>query len=367
MPPFALPFSLPFSPRRLVIGANAHAELKAFIGERRPDIEIRGAKFTDLSAADLAWGEAYIGFKRPPSAADAASHSTNSANSGATATMGAVRWVHCTGAGVDSWLAPIELDRAVLLTRTTESFGPMIAEWAVSRVLAFQQQLFDVARAQSERRWAHREVKPVAGTRALVVGTGDVGTAVGRQLAALGCVVTGVSRTGAAHSGVALSGVARSGVGHSGIAPAGGSANGTATPFSALQPVGKLAELVGDADWIVLTLPITPATHSLVNRAILSRCRGAVLLNAGRGQVLDESALPEALDQGWLRGAALDVFEVEPLPDSSPLWTDPRIMVSPHMSGPTTIAGAGNGFLECLAELEQGRIPRWVVDRDRGY
>ena len=347
MPPFALPFSLPFSPRRLVIGANAHAELKAFIGERRPDIEIRGAKFTDLSAADLAWGEAYIGFKRPPSAADAASHSTNSANSGATATMGAVRWVHCTGAGVDSWLAPIELDRAVLLTRTTESFGPMIAEWAVSRVLAFQQQLFDVARAQSERRWAHREVKPVAGTRALVVGTGDVGTAVGRQLAALGCVVTGVSRTGAARAD-------RPG-------------HGTATPFSALHPVGKLADLVGDADWIVLTLPITPATHSLVNRAILSRCRGAVLLNAGRGQVLEESALPEALDQGWLRGAALDVFEVEPLPDSSPLWTDPRIMVSPHMSGPTTIAGAGNGFLECLAELEQGRIPRWVVDRDRGY
>ena len=338
------PFALPFSPRRLVIGANAHAELKAFIGERRPEIEIRGAKFTDVPAADLTWGEAYIGFKRPPSAAETAS---NSGTAGATAPMGAIRWVHCTGAGVDSWLAPVELDRSVLLTRTPESFGPAIAEWAVSRVLAFQLQLFDVARAQSERRWAHREVKPVAGTSALVVGTGDVGTAVAKQLAALGCVVTGVSRTGIAHSGVGDS--------------------GETTPFAVVHPVARLADLVGDADWIVLTLPITPATNRLVNRAILSRCRGAVLLNAGRGQVLEESALPEALDQGWLRGAALDVFEVEPLPDSSPLWKDPRVMVSPHMSGPTTIAGAGNGFLECLAELEQGRLPKWVVDRDRGY
>ena len=355
------PFALPFSPRRIVIGANAHAELKVFIGERRPDIETRGAKYTDISAADLAWGEAYIGFKRPPSAANAPS---NSGSVGAAATMGsvgamgsvramgAIRWVHCTGAGVDSWLAPVELDRSVLLTRTPESFGPMIAEWAVSRVLAFQQQIFDVARAQSERRWAHREVKPVAGTRALVVGTGDVGTAVATQLAALGCVVTGVSRTGLPNSG---------------LAPSDGGHSDVATPFSAIHPVAKLADLVGDADWIVLTLPITPATNKLVNRAMLSRCRGAVLLNAGRGQVLEESALPEALDQGWLRGAALDVFEVEPLPESSPLWADPRVMVSPHISGPTTIAGAGNGFLECLAELEQGRLPRWVVDRDRGY
>ena len=363
MPPIASPFSLPFAPRRLVIGANSHAELKAFIGKRRPDIEIRGAKFTDVPAADLAWGEAYIGFKRPPSAADAAAHAAaHAGTASATATMGAIRWVHCTGAGVDSWLAPVELDHSVLLTRTPESFGPAIAEWAVSRVLAFQQQLFDVARAQSERRWAHREVKPVAGTRALVVGTGDVGTAVAIQLAALGCVVTGVSRTGVAHSDLGHSRDAHADVGRSDTPH-----NRTMGPFAVVHPVAKLADLVGDADWIVLTLPITPATNRLVNRAMLSRCRGAVLLNAGRGQVLEESALPEAFDQGWLRGAALDVFEVEPLPDSSPLWADPRMMVSPHLSGPTTIAGAGNGFLECLAELEQGRLPRWVVDRDRGY
>ena len=312
----------PFSPRRIVIGANDHAELAAYITVRRPDLEVRGANLADITADQLAWGDTFAGFRRPR-----------------TATLGAIRWVHCTGAGVDAWLSPAEIDRAILLTRTPESFGPMIAEWAAARVLAFQQQLMDVAHAQAERRWTPRRVAMVAGTRALVLGTGDVGRAVATLLDALGCVVTGVSRTGASDC------------------PA----------FRAVHPVSELPRLVGDADWIVVTLPITPATRGLVSRELLSRCRNAVLLNAGRGAVVEGSALPEALEQGWLRGAALDVFEVEPLPGSSPLWNDPRVMVSPHISGPTTIAGAGDGFLECLAELEQGRLPRWTVDRERGY
>jgi phosphoglycerate dehydrogenase-like enzyme len=276
----------------------------------------------DITQGDLDWGETYIGFRRPPAASS----------------LGTVRWVHCTGAGVDAWMSP-EISRDVLLTRTPESFGPAIAEWAVSRVLAFQQQLAEVMQSQRERQWVSREIQPVAGTRALLVGTGDVGSAVARQLAALGVHVTGVSRTGRSRE------------------PA----------FSAVYPVDALPHLVGDAQWIVLTLPITPATRGIVSRDILSRCRGAVLLNAGRGAVVDEASLPEALDRGWLRGAALDVFETEPLPASSPLWSDPRVMVSPHISGLTTTAGAGDGFLECLADLEAGRLPSWVVDRERGY
>ncbi len=314
---------LPFAPRRVAIGANAHAEITSWLRERCPDLEIRGARMVDVTQADMDWAEVYIGFRRPPAAS----------------TLGAVQWVHCTGAGVDSWLNP-EIDRAVLLTRTPESFGPAIAEWAVARVLAFQQQLLEVSRAQAERRWASRDIQSVAGTRALLVGTGDVGSAVARQLAALGIRVTGVSRTGRSDE----------------------------ASFAAVYPVSALPHLVGDADWIVLTLPITPNTRGLFSRDILRRCKGAVLLNAGRGAVVEEAALPDALDAGWLRGAALDVFETEPLPESSPLWGHPAVMISPHISGLTTVAGAGEGFLECLASLEGGQLPsRWVVDRDRGY
>jgi len=316
-------FPLPFAPRRIVLGSNLHAALAAWIRDRRPDLEVRGAKYTDISAGDLAWAEVYLGFKRPP----------------ADPTLGSVRWVHSTGAGVDGFLLPDGLDPRLLLTRSPESFGPMIAEWAVARILAFQQQLTELAAAQREGRWAPRDIARVAGTRALVVGTGDIGRAVATALHALGCVVTGVSRTGTS------------------VHPA----------FATVHPVSALPTLVGDADWIVLAVPDTPASRGLFSRDLLSRCRGAVLLNAGRGMVLEEAALPAALDAGWLRGAALDVFATEPLPGDSPLWSDPRVMISPHISGITTVEGAGSGFLECLAELEAGRLPRWTVDRERGY
>ena len=314
-------FPLPFAPRRIAIGANAHAGIAESIRARRPDLELRGKVFTDITA-DLAWAEAYIGFKRPPSVSD----------------MGNVRWIQCTGAGVDSWMAS-DLDPSILLTRSPESFGPMIAEWAVSRIFAIQLQVLELADAQRERRWAPRDIARVAGTRALVVGTGDIGRAIASSLHALGVHVTGVSRSGTADS----------------------------TAFSAVHPSSELGNLVGTADWIVVAVPDTPASRGLISRDVLSRCQGAVLLNAGRGSVVEEAALPEALDNGWLRAAALDVFATEPLPAESPLWLDPRVMVSPHISGLTTIDGAAHGFLECLESLEGGALPKWTVDRERGY
>jgi phosphoglycerate dehydrogenase-like enzyme len=288
----------------------------------RPELEVRGAPFTEITAADLAWADTYIGFRRPPASHD----------------MGAVQWVHSTGAGVDGWLGQ-GLDAVILLTRSPESFGPMIAEWAVARVFAVQQQLVSLMDAQREQRWAPRDIARVAGTRALLVGTGDIGSHIAAAFTALGITVTGVSRTGQASH------------------PA----------FRAVHTVDRLADLVADADWIVLSVPDTPVSRGLVSRAVLERCRGAVLLNAGRGAVVDEAALPDALDSGWLRAAALDVFTTEPLPSSSPLWGHPRVLVSPHISGLTTVAGAAEGFLACAESLGRGVWPTWVVDRARGY
>lgn len=322
------------APHRVLVGTRAHAEIVDALRRRRPDLEYRGALHTDVTPDDLDWADVYVGFKRPPDAS----------------TLGAVRWVHCTGAGIDAWLAPPGLDPSILLTRTPESFGPAIAEWAMARVFAFQQQLAPLASAQRAHQWAPRDLPRLAGTRALVAGTGDVGSAIARALDANGVVVTGVSRTGHAREAAAAPG-----------APA------SASPFRAVHPVAALASLVGEADWIVLALPDTPATRGLFSHDVMARCRGAVLLNAGRGVVVDEVALSDALERGWLRGAALDVFRVEPLPDHSPLWDDPRVMISPHCAGPTTVAGAVDGFLACLDAVERGRTPRWTVDRERGY
>ena len=313
---------MPLSVRRVVIGANAHAPLADALRRARPDLDIRGNKYTELTAGDLDWGDTYIGFRRPP-----------------LASMGNIRWVHCTGAGVDSWLFPAELPRTILLTRTSESFGPMIAEWALARALAFSQQLLDLARHQQRREWKPRDVAMLRGTTVVVVGTGDVGTHVGRLFRSMGCDVHGVSRSG----------------------------SGDESVFSTRSMVSSLAWVAAKANWLIVTLPLTSETRGSIGREVLQSCRGAVLMNAGRGAVVDESLLPEALDKGWLSGIALDVFEAEPLPAESPLWNDPRVMISPHISGITTTEGAVIGFLDCLTALEHGETPKWVVDRDRQY
>jgi phosphoglycerate dehydrogenase-like enzyme len=269
----------------------------------------------------LEWGHAYLGFKRPP-----------------VSGWGSIRWVHCTGAGVDSFLFGDALPADILLTRTSEPFGPQIAEYAVSRALAFTQCLRTFERHQHERSWTQHSIGTLAGSQVLVIGTGEVGTAVAARFAGMGSHITGVSRLGAPRSG-----------------------------FERVVPTERLADAVADAHFIVLTLPLTPDTLHLVSRHLLSRCRGAVLINVGRGQVVDESALPDALDAGWLKGAALDVFETEPLPSASPLWDRADVMVSPHVAGLTTIAGAADSFLESLASIERGERPIGLVDRRRGY
>lgn len=285
-------------------------------------MEFRSAAHTAVTSDDLDWADAYVGFKRPllPS-------------------MGNVQWVHCTGAGIDSWLYPTALPNEILFTRTSEPFGWMIAEWAVARALAFAQRLRDVEAQQARREWSDVGISFLRGTRALVVGTGDVGSHIARGFSAFGCEVTGVSRTG----------------------------RGDRAVFAAVSTIDALPEVVAAADWLILALPLTSATRGVVDRRVLSACRDVFLINAGRGAVVDEALIPVALDSGWLSGAALDVFEVEPLPQASPLWSDPRVMVSPHLSGPTTIDATVAGFAECLAAIERGETPKWVVDREREY
>lgn len=328
---------LPAPPRRILVGASDAAAVAARIAAARPDLDLRAIPHPQVTDADLRWAEGYVGFRRP-----------------AHATMGSVRWVHSTGAGVDPWMAPGALAPATLLTRSPESFGPAIAEWAVARILGESQQLGALAAAQGERRWASLVPRRIAGRTALILGTGEIGTSIARQLAALGVRIVGVSRTG---------------TGSGAMAGDRGCVTVTSDPdlFQAVHTPSALPTLVGDADWIIAVLPDTPATRGLLSRDLLSRCRGAMLLNAGRGAVVDEVALPEALARGWLRAAALDVFQTEPLPADSPLWTDPRVMISPHCSGPTTIAGAADGFLECLTTIERGERPRWAIDLARGY
>jgi phosphoglycerate dehydrogenase-like enzyme len=319
LPPSA--FSLPYKPRKVLIGYNIHDKLVAYLRERRDDLDYRSKLFVDVTNADMAWAEVFVGFRRPP-----------------VTDWGSIHWIHSVGAGVDAFLFRAELPSNVLVTRTSEPFGPQIAEYCLTRALMFTQQVRALERSQAAHKWEPRFIETLAGTCAVIVGTGEIGSEIAKRFRAMGCRVEGVSRSGR-----------------------------TNQAFDAVHRIEDLVKVASHAKWLICALPLTEDTFHLVGRGVLNACNSAVLINVGRGPVVDEAALVEALDGQRLEGAALDVFEVEPLAEDSPLWSSERVIASPHIAGLTTTAGAGDGFLECLNELESGRLPKWTVDRARGY
>ncbi|MGB7211131.1 MAG: D-2-hydroxyacid dehydrogenase [Gemmatimonadales bacterium] len=313
--------TIPPPPRRILLADHFRDALAAELTRLRPDLELRTRDRTTIARDDLRWADCYLGF-RPPTAVE----------------LEHVSWVHGTGAGLDAFLFRRHFPAGVLLTRTSESFGPKIGEYCVARVLAVTQQLSAFEADQRAVRWDTRDLRMLAGTKATIVGTGDVGCGVAALLGGLGVRVEGVSRSGAARA-----------------------------PFTATHPVSRLAALVAESAWLVLATPLTEATWHIAGAPLFSACRGAYLINVGRGGLVDEAALVTALDAEKIRGAALDVFETEPLPAESPLWRHPRVSISPHVSGLSTVANAAKGFLDALGSLERGEVPTMAVDPARGY
>ncbi|MFI0483434.1 D-2-hydroxyacid dehydrogenase [Actinomadura sp. 9N215] len=251
-------------------------------------------------------------------------------------------WVHIASAGVDRLLFPGLVEGDAVVTNSRGVFDEPIAEYVLGLVLAFAKDLHTTVRLQGERRWRHRETEGITGARALVVGTGPIGRAIARRLSAAGLAVSGAGRT----------------------------ARDADPDFGAVRPVDRLDELLTTADYVILAAPLTPQTRGMIDTAALDRMRpSARLVNVGRGALVAEADLVKALLDGRIAGAALDVFEDEPLPSSSPLWDMPNVIVSPHMSG--DVAGWRDElvrlFADNLGRYVSGRPLRNVVDKRLGY
>lgn len=311
----------PWFPKRLLVSHALHEGLGDYLLARRPDLEVRARGLTEITAEDVAWAEVLVGFRAP-----------------GVEGWQQLRWIHCIGAGVDAFAFRTGLSPDTLLTRTSEDFGPQIGEYCLTRALAVTQRLRHLEAEQRARSWKPKHPEQIRGTRALIVGTGTVGRGIARAFLGVGCRVEGLSRSGAARA-----------------------------PFAHVYPATRFADAVRGARWLALACPLTEATFHFLDRARLAECASTYLINVGRGPLVDEASLPEAFDRGWLAGCALDVFETEPLPEGSPLWERGDVTISPHISGLTTIAGAADGFLACLAEVEKGRVPALAVDPKRGY
>jgi phosphoglycerate dehydrogenase-like enzyme len=245
-----------------------------------------------------------------------------------------LRWIQGTSAGAGEMLRRAGLDDAergrVLLTTASGAHADQLAEWAMLGLLAFTKGLPRLLADKAARRWDHYPVRELRGQHLAVVGLGHIGRRTAEYAKALGMRVTGVRRAAAAANGAADAGV------------------------DALATVADLPRVLPECDAVVLALPGTPATEGLIGPDLLAALPAhAVVVNVGRGSVLDESALVEALREGRLAGAALDVFATEPLPADSPLWELPNVLLSPHTAA--------------LAADENARIVELFVENLRRY
>lgn len=247
--------------------------------------------------------------------------------------LAGVRWIHTLAAGVE--FLPFDLLRRsdVVVTNSRGLYADALGEFAIAAMLWFAKDLRRMIRNQDERRWHPYTVERLEGRAVGIIGYGGIGEAVGRRAAALGMHVLPIRRR---------------------------------------QEFGEptLDEVIAESDYVVMSTPLTAATRGLLSRERLAAMKpGAVFINVGRGATVDEEALVDALRNRRIRGAALDVFEVEPLPADHPLWSLDNVLISPHTADHTddSHARAIQFFLENLRRFRAGESLQNVVDKLEQY
>lgn len=255
---------------------------------------------------------------------------------------GSLKWIHIAAAGVDSLMFDELVESDVVVTNSRGVFDRPIAEFVLAQILAFAKDSERSRALQQSKVWQHRETERIDGAHAMIVGTGAIGRAIATLLSAVGMSVSGVGRT------------AREGDGD----------------FGTVYASKDLANEVARGDYLILVAPLTDQTRGLVDDSVLAAMKsGARVINVGRGELLDTEALLKHLGSGHITGAALDVFETEPLSADHPLWTAENVILTPHMSGDAS------GWKQRLAEVFADNARRYfrgeplvnVVDKKLGF
>ncbi|MDH5345043.1 MAG: D-2-hydroxyacid dehydrogenase [Gammaproteobacteria bacterium] len=249
----------------------------------------------------------------------------------------AVAWVQSSWAGVTPLIRAGRRD--YVLTGVRDVFGPQMSEYVFGYLLAHELRILERMSRQRARIWYREHSGVLAGKTLGLMGTGSIGRHLARTGHAFGMKALGLSRSGSA-----------------------------VKDFDEVLPASKLRGFLASCDHLVSTLPETPGTDRLLNAGTLRLLpRTAYFVNVGRSNVVDDAALMSALRRGRLAGAALDVFDEEPVPDDSPLWTTPNLSITAHIaaiSHPLLIVPI---FVDNYRRYVAGKPLRHVVDFDAGY
>lgn len=258
-----------------------------------------------------------------------------------------LKWLHVPFAGVESVLTPALVERGITITNSSGVSAPNMAEHVIAMMLAFGRGLPTFVRWQDQRIWKDRERLPsffeLTGQTAVLLGVGAIGQAIAARLQPFGIRVIGARRRA---DSAALAGIK------------------TVVGFDALPTV------LPEADHVISSLPMTEATRGVLSADLIARFKpGAYFYNVGRGGTVDQDALIGALQRGHLAGAGLDVTSPEPLPEDSPLWEMPNVLLTGHTSGTSPMA-EGRVFdvlEENIHRYRDGRQLLNVVDLEWGY
>ena len=241
-----------------------------------------------------------------------------------------LRWVQSVSAGTEQFPVKRLREAGVALTSARGIHGPQVAEHALALLLAMTRGVGRATMQRSGRTWEGTEVTEIGGMTMGIIGLGVIGEAIARRAGALGMRVIGTRRDITGYEGAADGVVAAE----------------------------QMDEVFAEADVVVVTLPGGEATRGMVGTTQLEALEGGYLINVGRGSVVDERALVDALTEGSLRGAGLDVFETEPLPAASPLWDLPNLVMTPH------VAGSSPHYGDRLADLFDRNLMAYRGDGD---
>ncbi len=249
-----------------------------------------------------------------------------------------LRWVQSCWAGVDSLCQP-GLRRDYLLTGVTGQFGQLISEYVTGYLFALERSFFEMRVNQLERNWKPLPYRRPHDLTVGIVGLGSIGQQLAKAVSGFGFKVTGMNTTG--------------------------------KPCQYVDQVytrNHSDEFFAGVDYLVVTLPATAQTKHFINAKVLQKMQpSAVLMSVGRGSVVDENALIQALQRDKIRAAVLDVFETEPLPLESPLWSMPNVYVTPHVSAVSFPEDIVEVFKQNYLRYLNNESLQHVVDFERGY
>lgn len=251
-----------------------------------------------------------------------------------------LRCISSLGFGVDHVLRDPDLPAGVPVTRLVDQgMIDAMSEYLLAAVLSYTRQ-FDLYRQdQGQKKWKVRVPKLPHHVRVGIMGLGHLGSDAARKLQLLGFAVSGWSRTPKAIEGI-----------------------------SSFAGEKGLDEFLAQSDVLICLLPLTPATEGILNLRTFSKLpSGAYVINAARGEHLVEEDLLAALASGQIAGACLDVFRQEPLPESHPFWSHPRVTITPHVASLTYPKAVAPQIIENYRRVSSGQPPLHVVDVRRGY